>query len=324
VEFRPLGATGLRVSVLGLGTNAFGGRADAATSEAILHAAIDAGVTFIDTANGYTQGQSETILGQALKGRRHEVILATKAGLPMGPGPNDRGSSRYHLVRELEKSLRRLQTDYVDVFWVHTFDPGTPLEETLRALDDLVRAGKVRYVGASNYRAWELAKALGISDRYGFVRYQAVQPSYSLADRTPEQELIPLCRDQGLGLVAYFPLAGGILSGKYRPEAPPPSGSRADKDPNFARRLDRARLELAQGLAEVARELSATPAQVALAWLYGRPGMTSAIAGATRVEQLKENLGSLEVRIPPEVAARLEALSAPFVYGPPFAEFRLT
>lgn len=198
MEFRRLGNSGLRVSALGLGTNAFGRRADEATSIRILHQAIDSGVTFIDTANIYAGTESERIIGKALKGRRQDVILTTKAGLPTGSGPYDLGSSRQHLMREIEKSLKRLDTDYLDLYQIHTFDPHTPLEETLRTLDDLVQSGKVRYIGASNYQAWEMVKALGISERFGWTRYVSNQISYSLADRTPEQEMTAMCRDQGL------------------------------------------------------------------------------------------------------------------------------
>lgn len=191
MKYRRLGSSGLEVSVLGLGTNAFGKRADQETSVRIIHHAIDQGVNFIDTANIYAGSESERIIGEALSGKRHEVVLATKAGLVNGEGPNSRGSSRYHLMQELERSLKRLQTDYVDLYQIHTFDPNTPLEETLRTLDDMVRSGKVRYIGASNYAAWELMKALGISEAKGLNRYVSTQTSYSLADRTPEQELVP-------------------------------------------------------------------------------------------------------------------------------------
>lgn len=204
VEYRRLGNSGLRVSALGLGTNAFGKRADEAASTRIIHAAMDQGINFIDTANIYAGTESERIIGQALTGRRENAVLATKAGLPRHDGPHGRGSSRYHLQQELEHSLRRLQTDYVDLYQIHTFDPHTPLDETLRTLDDMVTSGKVRYIGASNYAAWELMKALGISEHKGYVRYISTQTSYSLADRTPELELVPMCLDQGVGIIPYF------------------------------------------------------------------------------------------------------------------------
>jgi aryl-alcohol dehydrogenase-like predicted oxidoreductase len=321
MEHRSLGRCGLKVPPVALGTNAFGSRADRPTSAAILHRALDAGVTLIDTANIYSGSASEEIIGEALAGRRHEAILATKAGMPAGPGPNDRGSSRHHLTRELERSLRRLRTDHVDLYQIHAFDPSTPLEETLRALDDMVRAGKVRYVGASNYAAWQLCKALWVSDRHGFVRFESVQPGYSLADRTCERELVPLCLDQGVGLLAYFPLAGGVLTGKYRPGEPPPPGSRAVTAPRIRERLlDPDRLALARGVADVAREIGCTPAQLALAWLMGRPAVTSVIVGATSVAQLEENLGAVELArsgaLTAEVLGRLDELSRPFLDRP--------
>lgn len=246
MKYYRLGSSGLKVSALGLGTNSFGGRADEQTSTAIIHTAIENGITFIDTANIYTHTESERIIGQALEGKRHEVVLATKAGLVKGEGPNQKGSSRYHLMQELENSLKRLQTDYVDLYQIHTFDPETPLEETLRALDDMVRSGKVRYIGASNYAAWELMKAIGISAKEGLNRYVSTQVSYSLADRTPERELVPMCLDQGVGIIPYFPLAGGILTGKYTSTVQAPAGSRADKEPRFVKMLSPDKLDLSE------------------------------------------------------------------------------
>ncbi len=313
MEHLPMGRTGVKVSAIGLGTNSFGGRAERTASIAILHRAIDAGVNLIDTANIYTQTASETIIGEGLKGRRAQAILATKGGLKMGEGPNDAGSSRYHLMRELEGSLRRLQTDYVDLYQIHTWDAGTALDETIRTLDDMVRAGKVRYVGASNYAAWQLTKALWVSDRRNLVRFETVQPDYSLAQREVERELVPLCLDQGIGLIAYFPLAGGILTGKYRTGQEPPKGSRAVTQPQFAKRLSDQNLRLAEEVAALATEAHCTPAQLALAWLIRRPAVCSAIAGATSVTQLDENLGALEVALSESILARLDEVSRPFV-----------
>jgi aryl-alcohol dehydrogenase-like predicted oxidoreductase len=313
MEYLSLGRTGIKVSLIGLGTNSFGGRADRATSIAILHRALEAGITLIDTANMYTATQSESIIGEGLRGRRHQALVATKAGMKVGDGPNDGGSSRLHLMRELEASLRRLQTDYLDLYQIHTWDPETPLQETLRTLDDMVRAGKVRYIGASNYAAWQLGKALWASDRRGFVRFESVQPSYSLADRTVERELVPLCRDQGIGLIAYFPLAGGLLTGKYRRGEAPPKGSRALTQPQFAKRITETVLRLAEDVAALASELHCTPSQLALAWLIRQPAVASAIAGATSVAHLEENLGALEVKLSSDVLTRLDEMSRPFV-----------
>jgi len=309
----PMGRTGIQVSAIGLGTNSFGGRADRATSVAILHRAIDAGITLIDTANIYTATQSETIIGEGLRGRRDQVLLATKAGMKTGEGPNDGGASRYHLTRELEASLRRLQTEYVDLYQIHTWDPATPLEETLRTLDDMVRSGKVRYIGTSNYAAWQLTKALWVSDRRGYVRFETVQPSYSLGDRAVERELVPLCQDQGIGLIAYFPLAGGILTGKYQRGQAPPKGSRAVTQPQFRARLTDPQLQLAEDVGALASEIHCTPSQLALAWLLRQPTVCSAIAGATSVGQLDENLGAPEVTLSGEVLARLDESSRSFV-----------
>ncbi|MNW45198.1 General stress protein 69 [compost metagenome] len=319
-----LGDSGLKVSALGLGTNAFGKRADQATSTRIIHCALDNGINFIDTANIYAGTESEKIIGQALEGRRHQAVLATKAGLVSGEGPNEKGSSRYHLQRELEDSLRRLQTDYIDLYQIHTFDPYTPLEETLRTLDDMVSSGKVRYIGASNYAAWELMKAVGISDNKGYTRYVSTQVSYSLADRTPEQELVPFCLDQGVGIIPYYPLAGGILTGKYSSPDGAPSGSRAVTDPKFNRFLNERSVTLGQNVSKIAEERGHTPGALSLAWLLARPAVSTVIVGATRTEQLEDNLKSVDIALDSSINEQLNEISDSFRYGKPFATFRLT
>ncbi|MED1914496.1 aldo/keto reductase [Brevibacillus sp. NPDC058079] len=323
MKYYRLGGSGLKVSALGLGTNSFGGRADEQTSVNIIHTAIENGITFIDTANIYTQTESERIIGLALSGKRHEVVLATKAGLVKGEGPNQRGSSRYHLMLELENSLKRLRTDYVDLYQIHTFDPETPLEETLRALDDMVRSGKVRYIGASNYAAWELMKAIGISQREGLNRYVSTQVSYSLADRTPERELVPLCLDQGVGIIPYFPLAGGILTGKYTSAEQTPAGSRADKEPRFVRLLSEDKLEFGRKISQVAAELGVSSSVLSLAWLMHKPAVSSVIVGATSVEQLTDNLQSAALTLDAATLAELDRLSDTYRNGEPFAVYRL-
>ncbi|GIO57379.1 aldo/keto reductase [Paenibacillus cineris] len=324
MKYRYLGHTGLEVSVLGLGTNAFGKRADQDTSIRIIHHALDRGVNFIDTANIYAGTESERIIGLALEGRRQEAVLATKAGLVMGQGPNGRGSSRYHLMQELENSLRRLRTDYVDLYQIHTFDPHTPLEETLRTLDDMVRSGKVRYIGASNYAAWELMKAIGISEAKGLNRFVSTQVSYSLADRTPERELVPMCLDQGVGIIPYFPLAGGILTGKYSLENRAPEQSRADTDPNFSRFVIDRNIRLGQEVGRQAADLELAPSSLSLAWLMGRPAVSTVIVGATRTSQLEDNLHSVEMTLSAETIQELDRISEPFRNGEPFATYRLS
>jgi aryl-alcohol dehydrogenase-like predicted oxidoreductase len=326
MKFRRLGNSGLKVSALGLGTNAFGKRADYEASKQIIHRALDKGINFIDTANIYAGTESEKIIGQVLEGNRHGVVLATKAGLPRGTGVNERGSSRYHLQTELESSLKRLKTDYVDLYQIHTFDPDTPLEETLRALEDMVRSGKVRYIGASNYFAWELMKALGISDRLGLNRFVSTQVSYSLADRTPESELVPMCLDQGVGIIPYFPLAGGILTGKYSSSEKEkvPEGSRAHTDPNFKRFLHDKPIILGEHVGELARQLECTPSALSLSWLMHQPVVSTVIVGATKVEQLEENLKSVSLQLSQAALKELDAASSGFRYGEPFAVYRLT
>ena len=323
MQYRHLGNSGLEVSVLGLGTNAFGARANADISTKIIHVAIDQGINFIDTANIYSHTESERIIGEALKGHRHEIILTTKAGLPMGNGPHDKGSSRTHLLRELEASLKRLQTDYIDLYQIHTFDPLTPLEETLQTLDDLVRAGKIRYIGASNYAAWEIMKALAISDHRHLIRYISVQSSYSLADRTIEQELVPLCIDQGVGIIPYYPLAGGILTGKYRTDGVIPEGSRADKNPDFKNRLDNHRVTLGANIAKLAEQYGMTPSSLSLAWLMHQPVVSTIIAGATNVNQVHDNLTSASLHLDEHLLHALNDMSNEFKYGLPFATYRI-
>ena len=323
MEYRNLGRSGLKVSALGLGCNAFGGRADKKTSIKIIHAALEAGISLLDTANGYTKGESEEIIGGALQDRRSQAVIATKAGLPVGDGPYARGTSRRHLTEQLERSLKRLKTDYLDLFYVHTFDEETPLEETLQTLNDFVRLGKVRYIAASNYRAFELAEALGISDARGWNRFVGLQPSYSLLDRTPERDVIPLALQNGIGLVAYYPLAGGVLSGKYQGGQIPP-GSRAEKQSTFSARLTEPIRQAGDAFAAISREAGYDSAALALAWLIHRPAVASAIVGATRVEQVQQNVKALDVRMTPNLAERLDSLSAPFIEGEPFGWYRLS
>lgn len=317
MRYRKLGKSGLEVSVLGLGTNAFGGRADKQTSIRILHYALDKGITFIDTANTYTGTQSEEIIGEAFEGRRDQVIIATKAGMRRGEGPNSFGTSRHHILNEVEGSLRRLRTDYIDLYQMHIYDPNTPLEETLRALDDLITSGKVRYIGASNYSAWQMMKALSISEREHLAKFVSIQPGYSLADRSIERELIPFCIDQGIGIIPYYPLAGGILTGKYSGGAVP-AGSHLDKNPNFAKRLSEARVALGEQVSMLAAEIGTTATVLSLAWLMHQPMVSTVIAGATRESQIDENVKAAELDLPQDVLDQLDEMSKEFIYSPKF------
>ncbi|MFB5190208.1 aldo/keto reductase [Alicyclobacillus fastidiosus] len=322
MKYNRLGHSGLAVSELGLGTNSFGGRADEETSVRILNEAMEHGINFIDTANVYTNTQSESIIGRALAGgKRQQVILATKVGMPRGEHPNQGGSSRREIMEQIDGSLSRLKTDYVDLYQIHTLDKSTPIEETLRALDDLVTAGKVRYIGASNYMAWELMKALSISERERLNRYVSIQPCYSLADRTVEVELEPLCLEEGVGIIPYFPLAGGILTGKYA-GGQAPAGSRMEKEPRFKERLDQERLALGNAVQSLATELGTTASALSLSWLMHRRSVSTVIVGASRPEQVLANLQSTELELSADTLERLDALSEPFKYARPFAVFR--
>src|SRR3954466_1304843 len=306
MEYRQLGHSGLRVSALTLGTMTFGGRdkfasvgsTDVEGGTRQVDMCLDAGVNLIDTADVYSAGLSEEIVGRTIRGRRDRVLLATKARMPMGEGPNDAGLSRHHLIRSCEASLRRLGTDYIDLYQVHEWDGATPLEETLDALDHLVRSGKVRYVGCSNYAGWHLRKALGISERRGLQRFVSQQIYYSLQARDAEYELVPVALDQGVGILVWSPLAGGLLSGKYRRGDQGPEGSRHLTDWNEPPVRDEEQTyDIIDALVEIAESHDASPAQVALAWLLGRPGVTSLVVGARTEEQLADNLGAVDLTL---------------------------
>jgi aryl-alcohol dehydrogenase-like predicted oxidoreductase len=320
MDYRQLGRSGLRVSTLTLGTMSFGdagpgapvGSVDLAGARRQIDLCLDAGVNLIDTADVYGTGRSEEILGEALEGRRDRVLVATKARMPMGDGPNDAGLSRHHLIASCEASLRRLRTDYVDLYQVHEWDGQTPLEETLDVLDGLVRAGKVRYVGCSNYAGWQLARALGISDRLGLQRFVSQQIYYSLQARDAEYELVPAGVDQGVGILVWSPLAGGLLSGKYRRDEPNPEVGRHLHDWDEPPIRDQEQLyDVVEVLVEVAEAHDASPAQVALAWLLGRPGVTSLVIGARNEEQLSANLATADLELSDDERARLDEASAP-------------
>jgi len=326
MEYRQLGRSGLRVSALTLGTMTFGGqggfRAVGATdvdgARRQLTMCLDAGVNLIDTADVYSGGVAEEITGEVIKGRRDKLLLSTKVRMTMGDGPNDAGLSRHHIISGCEASLRRLGTDYVDLYHVHEWDGQTRLEETLSALDSLVQAGKVRYLAASNYAGWQLMKALAIADSRGFERFAAQQVYYSLEARDAEYELVPLAVDQGLGILIWSPLAGGLLSGKYRRDASPEGGTRqlsgTWQEPPVR---DQEKLyDTVEALVDIAGGRGASPAQVALAWLLGRPAVTSVIIGARTDEQLRDNLGAADLVLTADERDVLDKVSAPELVYP--------
>ncbi len=288
----------------------FGHGADQTEVDRMMALALDAGVNFFDTANSYAEGQSEVLLGKALKGRRRDAVVATKFFNPMGTGPNDSGMSRLHIMQAIDDSLKRLQMDYVDIYYIHHVDTQTPLEEMLRALDDLVRQGKVRYIACSNYQAWRLSEALWVSDTNGWNRFICYQPQYSLVVRDIEQEIVPLCELKGLGIVVWSPLAGGFLSGKYRPGERTQAGTRSDEGWAYPQRYfaDTADDTL-QTLFDLSAAMGRTPAQIALRWVLEQPMMTSVIVGARHAAHLRDNLGATGWRLPADALRTLNAVS---------------
>jgi aryl-alcohol dehydrogenase-like predicted oxidoreductase len=324
MEYRQLGKSGLRISVLTMGTMTFGGRGnfakvgntDVDEARRQIDTCLDAGVNLIDTADVYSGGASEEIVGEVLKGRRDDVLLATKVRMPMGRGPNEAGLSRHHVIAGCEASLRRLGTSHIDLYQVHEWDGHTPIEETLGALDLLVQQGKVRYVGVSNYAAWQLMKALGTAARLGLPQFVSQQIYYSLQARDAEYELIPLTIDQGLGVLVWSPLAGGLLSGKYRRNQEGPAGSRQLTDWNEPPVYDQDKLyDTVEVLVRIASDHGVSAAQVALAWTLGRPGITSLVIGARTSEQLADNLAAADLTLADDERAELDKASAmPLLY----------
>ena len=327
MEFRQLGGSGFKVPVLSLGTGTFGGTneffkgfgtSDVKEATRLVDISLEAGMNMFDSADIYSSGVAEEILGQALKGRRDQAIISTKATFRAGPGPNEVGSSRYHLIRSCEASLRRLGTDYIDLFQLHGFDAVTPVEETLNALDDLVRAGKIRYIGCSNFSGWHLMKSLAVSDRYNLARYVAHQAYYSLVGRDYEWELMPLGVDQKVSAVVWSPLGWGRLTGKIRRGQPLPEGTRlqnavtAGGGPQVP---EEHLYRVVDALDAVAAETGKTVPQIALNWLLQRPTVANVIIGARNEEQLRQNLGAVGWNLTPEQVARLDAASAvPMTY----------
>jgi aryl-alcohol dehydrogenase-like predicted oxidoreductase len=313
MKLRKLGRTGLKVSNLCLGTMTFGNATwgcDEPTSARIVARFLDAGGNFIDTADVYSTGVSEEITGRAIRNKRSQVILATKVAGPMGTTPNDLGLSRKHVLDAVDASLRRLGTDYLDLYQVHAYDPTTPLDETLRALDDCVRSGKVRYLGCSNFSAWQLMKATALAKELGTARFDCLQPQYSLVCRYIEREHLPLCLEEGIGVIPWSPLGGGLLTGKVGKGGAAPEGSRAAVDPmNRERFRSEKNLAIADAVKAVAQTLGKTPSQIALGWCAVQKGVTSPIFGARTLDQLEDNLGAADLVIPEEQAKRLDEAS---------------
>ena len=319
MEYRRLGRSGLFVSSLTLGTMTFGGSGpfnkvgstDVAGATRQVDMCLDAGVNLFDTADIYSSGQSEEILGQAISGRRDQLLLATKARMPVGEGPNDAGLSRHHIIRSCEASLKRLGTDYIDLYQAHEWDGVTPLEETLEAFDTLVRSGKVRYVGCSNYAGWQLMKALGVSEKHGFQRYVSQQIHYTLESRDAEYELVPLSLDQDCGILVWSPLAGGLLSGKYRRDEDATEGRHVEGWDEPPVRDSEKLYDTIEVLVGIAEGHGVSAAQIALAWLLGRPGVTSIVVGARTDEQLADNLKAADFKLSDEERRRLDDVSSP-------------
>jgi aryl-alcohol dehydrogenase-like predicted oxidoreductase len=311
MQYRNLGRSGLKVSEICLGTMTFGHTTDEREAAAIMDAAFDAGVNFFDCANTYAKGRSEEILGTLLKGRRHEAVIGTKVFNPTGPAPNDSGSSRLHIMRAVEDSLRRLQTDYIDVYYLHHTDEETPLDETLRALDDLVRDGKVRYIACSNFEAWRLMESIWISDTKGLERFTAYQPQYNLVVRDIETEILPVCNLKGVGVVVWGPIAGGFLSGKYQPGQRTAPGTRSEEswvfmDRMFAPNAD----ETLETLLRLSSETECLPTALAIRWVLEQQGVSSAIVGARTVDQFRKSLQVGELMPPKQVLDELTRVSA--------------
>ena len=326
MEFRALGRTGVQVSSICLGCMMFGGRTDQQATNEIVAQALDGGVNFFDTANVYNLGRSEEATGVALKtlGARDRVVVATKVhGVMDAEDPNMQGSSRRHIIQQCEASLRRLDTDYIDLYQIHRPRPGIPIDETLRALDDLVTAGKVRYIGSSTFAAWQVVEALWASKEYGLNRFVTEQPPYNILDRRIERELIPMAQTFGVGLIPWSPLAGGLLTGKYSRGEPPPADSRFGQGGLRAQQKARwvdGLFDIVDALTPIARDKGCTLAQLALAWCEQQPGVASAIIGPRTVEQLQDNLGAAAVTISDEDRARIDAIVPPGRMVSPFYE----
>lgn len=309
MEYRYLGKTGVKVSMLCMGTMSFGGDADEAASAELYRACRDAGINFFDCANTYAGGRSEEILGRLAAGERHDLILTSKVYFPTGSDVNAGGATRKHIFRQIETSLKRLGTDYIDIYFVHHFDEVTALDETLRALDDLVRQGKVLYLGASNFAAWQVMKALGISTHQGFAPFSVLQPMYNLLKRQAEVEILPMAEAEELGVTPYSPLAGGLLTGKYAGREAPEAGRFLDNKAYQARYSDQWMNEAAARFSQFARERGYDPAALSVAWVASHPAVTAPLIGARSLRQLEGSLKAVDIRMTPELRAEISALS---------------
>jgi aryl-alcohol dehydrogenase-like predicted oxidoreductase len=309
MEYRFLGNTGVQVSGLCFGTMSFGGDADEATSAAMFHRCREAGINFFDCANVYAGGRSEEILGELIADCRGDVVVTSKVYFPTGDDINARGASRRHIMAAVEASLKRLNTDYIDVYFIHRFDNRTPLEETLWALDDLVRQGKILYPAASNFAAWQVAKALGISAKKGWARFECIQPMYNLVKRQAEVEILPLAQSENLGVISYSPLGGGLLTGKYGVERRPDSGRLMENQIYQTRYGADWVYQVAEAFASFARERGYNPVSLAVAWVASHPALTAPIIGARNLEQLEGSLGALEIEMTPELRAEISSIS---------------
>lgn len=312
MEYRQLGYSGVRVSVIGLGTNRFG--ADALPQKEvsnIIDAALDAGINLIDTANSYQKGRSEETLGVALKGRWDKFVVASKFYFPVGDGPNDRGTSRYHLMNSIEASLKRLQSDHIDLHYVHRWDETTPIEETLRALDDLIRMGKIRYVGASDFAAWQLARANLLAEVRGWTPFVAIQSEYHMLERDVEREVLPYCRAYNVGFIPYFPLAGGFLTGKYKRDAPAPAGSRGESSDYVQKYMTAANYDTVEKLSAWAGLRERALNELAQAWLMAQPQVCSVISGATKLAHVLSNVKAADWTLTAEELAEVNAILDP-------------
>jgi len=309
MQYKYLGSTGVQVSALCFGAMSFGGDADEETSAAMYHRCREVGINFFDCANVYQRGRAEEILGRLIADERDELVITTKFRSAMGDDPNDKGASRRHMMTAVEGSLKRLNTDRIDIYFIHGFDPDTALEATLRALDDLVTQGKILYPAVSNFAAWQISKALGISAREGWARFECIQPMYNLVKRQAEVEILPLAESEKLGVISYSPLGGGLLTGKYGVGRRPESGRLVENDGYSARYSEQWMYETTDQFTTFARENGYDPVPLAVAWVAGHPAITAPIIGARNVQQLEGSLKSLDIEMTPELRADITALS---------------